>query len=109
MHQLDFIGALLQEIFKNRAFLKLDSIYAECFPEYSSCFGITLILLKSMYIMTNSGNVFDDDLTEWFIEACLIQYQCQMSIYYKYAPDGTKIVFFFMLMILSIGMHLKLL
>ena len=27
-----------------------------------------------------------------FIEAVFVQYQCQMSIYYKYAPDGTNIV-----------------
>ena len=32
VHQLDFIGALLQEKFKNRVFLKLDSIYADYFP-----------------------------------------------------------------------------
>ena len=43
--------------------------------------------------MTNSGKFFDDYLTEWFLEAGFIQYQCQMSIYYKYAPDVTKIVF----------------
>ena len=30
-------------------------------------------------------------MTYWLPEAGLIQYQCQMSIYYKYAPDG-KIV-----------------
>ena len=41
--------------------------------------------------MTNSGKLFADELTEWLLEACFIQYQCQMSIYYKYAPDGTKI------------------
>ena len=26
-------------------------------------------------------------------EADFIQYQCQISIYYKYAPDGSKMVF----------------
>ena len=31
VHQLDFIGALLQEKVKNRVFLKLDSIYADSF------------------------------------------------------------------------------
>ena len=45
-----------------------------------------------MYVMTNSGKVFADDLTEWLLEAGFIQYQCQMSIYYKYALGGTKIV-----------------
>ena len=31
-------------------------------------------------------------LKEWLIEEGFIQSQCQMSIYYKYAPDGSKIV-----------------
>ena len=42
--------------------------------------------------MTNSGKLFSDELTEWLLEAGLIQSQLHMSIYYKYAPDGTKIV-----------------
>ena len=45
-----------------------------------------------MYGITNSGNLSDDELTEGLIEAGFIQYQCQMSIYYNYAPDGTKII-----------------
>ena len=42
--------------------------------------------------MTSSGNLFADGLTEWLLEVVYIQSQCQMSIYYKYAPDGSKIV-----------------
>ena len=45
-----------------------------------------------MYGMTNYGKLFADELTEWLLEAGFIQSQCQMSIYYKYAPDGSKIV-----------------
>ena len=45
-----------------------------------------------MYGMTNSGNLFADELTEWLLEAGFIQPQGQMSIYYKYAPDVSKIV-----------------
>ena len=45
-----------------------------------------------MYGMTNSGKLFSDELIEWLLEAGFIQSQCQMSIYYKYAPDGSKIV-----------------
>ena len=41
--------------------------------------------------MNNSGKLFTDELTEWLFEAGFIQSQFQMSIYYKYAPDGTKI------------------
>ena len=63
-HQLYFIGAFLQAKVKNRVFVKLDSRYAECSPEYSSYFGRALGLLKYMYGMTNSGKLFDDELTE---------------------------------------------
>ena len=42
--------------------------------------------------MTNSGKLFADDMKEWLIEEGFIQPQCQMSIYYKYAPDGSKMV-----------------
>ena len=45
-----------------------------------------------MYGMTNSWKLFADELTEWLIEAGFIQSQCQMYIYYRYAPDGSKIV-----------------
>ena len=45
-----------------------------------------------MYDMTKSGKLFADELIEWLLEAGFIQYQCQMSIYYKYQPDGSKIV-----------------
>ena len=45
-----------------------------------------------MYVMTNSGKLFADELTEWLIKEGFVQSQCQMSIYYKYAPDESKIV-----------------
>ena len=45
-----------------------------------------------MYGITNSGNLFAYELTEWLLEAGFIQSQCQMCIYYKYALDGSKIV-----------------
>ena len=73
-------------------FLKLDSRYADYFPEYSSCFGRALRLIKSMYGMTNSGKLFAVEVTKRLIEAGFIQYQFQFSIYYKYEPDGAKIV-----------------
>ena len=72
--------------------MKLDSRYADYFTSYSSYFGISLRLLESLYGMTNYGKIFSDELTEWLLEAGFIQSQCQMSIYYKYAPDGTNIV-----------------
>ena len=45
-----------------------------------------------MYGITNSGKLFSDVLTKWLLEAGFVQSQCQMSIYYKYTLDGTKIV-----------------
>ena len=35
---------------------------------------------------------FLNELTEWLLEAGFIQSQCQTSIYYKYAPDVSKII-----------------
>ena len=45
-----------------------------------------------MYVMTNSGKLFTDELTEWLLEAVFIQSQCHMYIYYKYEQDETNIV-----------------
>ena len=87
MHQLDFIGALLQAKVKNRVFGKLNSRYTDYFPEYSNYFGRYLTLLKSMYGMNNYGKLSDDELTECLIKAYFIQSKCKMYIYYEYAPD----------------------
>ena len=84
MHKLDFIGAFLQAKVKNRVFVKLDS---RLFPEYSNYFGSALLLLKSIYGMTNSGKLFSDELIKWLLGAGFIQSQYQMYIYYKYASD----------------------
>ena len=92
VYQLYFIGSFLQAKVNNRVFVTLNIRYAAYFPEYSQYFGRSLKLLKSMYGMTNSGKLFADDLTEWLIEEGFMQSQYQMSIYYKYAPDGYKIV-----------------
>ena len=82
----------MQAKVKNRVFVKLDMRYADYFQEYAQYFLRALKLLKSMYGITNSGKLFSDEMTEWLIEEGFIQSQCQMSIYYKYAPDGSKIV-----------------
>ena len=92
VHILDFIESFLQAKVKNRVFVKLESRYADYFPEYSNYSGRALILLKSMHGMTNSGKLFADELTEWILEAGFIQYQFHISIYYKYAQEGTNIV-----------------
>ena len=48
------------------------------------------MLLNYVYGMNNSGELFAYELIEWLLGAGFIQYQCQMSIYYKYEPDETK-------------------
>ena len=46
-----------------------------------------------MYRMANYGKVFSDELNNWLIdEAGLKQSKLQMSVYYKYSPDGSKLV-----------------
>ena len=44
-----------------------------------------------MYGMTNSGKFFAYELTEWLLESGFIQSKCQISIYNKYALDGSNI------------------
>ena len=88
VHQLYFIKAFLQSKVKNRVFVKLYSRYTDYFPGYSKYFGRALRLLKSMYGMNNSRNLFYDELTEWLLETGFIPSQCRMSIYYKYSPYG---------------------
>ena len=80
VHQLDFIGPLLQAKFINRVFVKLDSRYADYFQGYSNYYERDLRLLNYKYGMTKSGDLFSDSLTEWLLETVFIQYQCQMSI-----------------------------
>ena len=92
VYKLYFIGSFLQAKVKNRVFVKLDIRYTDYFLECAKYSGRALRLLKSMYGMTNSGNLFSDELTEWLLETGFIQSQCQISIYYKYAPYGSKIV-----------------
>ena len=71
VHQLYFIGTFLQAKVKNKVFVKLDSIYADYFPEYSNYSVGALVLLKSVYGMTNSGKLFFDELTQLLLEAGL--------------------------------------
>ena len=82
----------MQAKVKNIVFVELDIRYTDYFPEYAKYFGRDLILLKSMYGMTNSGKLFANESTECLLEAGFIQAQCQMSNYYKYTPDGSIIV-----------------
>ena len=95
----------------NRVFVKLDSRYANYFPEYSSYFGRALRLLKYTYEMANSGNLFADELTYWLINKTRFKKsQYQMSIYYKYMHNMEQnMLFYLMLMIVYIGKNLKLL
>ena len=63
VRQLYFIGEFLQEKVKNIVFVNLDSRYTDYFTKYSKYFGRSLVLLNSIYGMTNSGKLFADELT----------------------------------------------
>ena len=46
-----------------------------------------------MYGMNNSGKLFSDELTNFMIEQSGFKNsKFQMSVYYKYAQDGSKLV-----------------
>ena len=82
----------MQAKVNNRVFVKLDIRCTDYFPEYANYVGRALGLLQSMYVMNNFGKLFADELTEWLLEAGFIQSKYHMSIYDKYAPEGSKIV-----------------
>ena len=54
-------------------FVKLDSRYADNFPEYPSYFGRDLILLKYIYRRNIYGKSVADELTEWLNKSGFIQ------------------------------------
>ena len=54
VHQIDFIGAFLQDKVNNRVFVKLDMRYADYFPEYAQYFGRAFKIVKV--------HVWDDQL-----------------------------------------------
>ena len=48
---------------------------------------------KSMYGMTNLGRIFSEELINFLMhESGFRHSKCQMSIYYNYAPDVSKLV-----------------
>ena len=65
---MDFIGSFIQVNVKQIIFVKLDSRYGETFPEFAKYFGIPLRLNKSMYVITNSGKLFADEITNFLID-----------------------------------------
>ena len=48
--------------------MKLDSGYEEYIPEYANYFGRTLRLNKSMYGMTDYGEIFVNELKNWLLD-----------------------------------------
>ena len=91
VHQLDLIGSFLQSNAKNRSFVNFESRYREYFPEYANYFGIPLRQKKSMYVMTNYGKLFVYEPTNLLIDEEVFNHsKYQMSVYYKYAPYGSK-------------------
>ena len=63
VQKFDFIGEFIQSNVKHIYFVILDSIYGEYFLEYANYFGRLSRLKKSMYGMSNSENLFADEIT----------------------------------------------
>ena len=55
IYQLDFIGAFLHAIARNRVFTILPNEWRELFPELADWFGVPLRLLKSIYGSVDSS------------------------------------------------------
>ena len=73
--------------------MKFDSRYGEYFRYYCNYFGRPLRLKKLMYEMNNSGKLFADEITNFMMdEEGFKQSKFKMSIFYKYAPYGSKLV-----------------
>ena len=54
---------------------------------------LPLKIRKSLYVMTNYGKIFADDIANFLIDVSgFKKLQFKMSVYYKYATDGYKIV-----------------
>ena len=68
VHQLDFIGAFLQAIAKNRTFTTLPTEWKELFPDLADWFGTPLKLLKSIYGSTDSTCKWDDTLSDFLVK-----------------------------------------
>ena len=91
--QLYFIGEFLQADVKHTFLVKLYSRNGEYFPEHENYFGRPFIQNNSMYGMTDYVYLFSDELTNCLIdEAGFKNPQCQISIYYNYAPYVSNLV-----------------
>ena len=84
--------------------LVLSCIYQEI---YQSTNGGALVLLKSVYGITNSGKLFSDELTQWLHEAGLFNLNFRyLSIISMHKMEKN---IYLMLIIVSIGIVMKLL
>ena len=65
IYQLNFIGAFLHAIARNRVFTILPNEWRELFPELADWFGVPLRLLKSIYGSIDSSHNWDDTLKDF--------------------------------------------
>ena len=76
---------------------------------YRSCIGSLIYILSTGVDLSFAVHKLAKFSAAGLLKSGCIQSQCHMSIYYKYAPDGSKIVVYLMLMIFSIGIQMKIL
>ena len=62
-----------------------------------------------MYGMNNSGKLFADEFTEWLLEAGLFNHNVRYLYIISMHQMDLKLLFYLMLMILSIGIQMKIL
>ena len=81
IYQIDFIGAFLHALARNRTFTKLPKEWKELFPDLSEWFDVPLLLLKSVYGSVDGPRNWDDTLKEALFDFGFVRCHCANSIY----------------------------
>ena len=81
IYQIDFIGAFLHAVSRNRTFTILPEEWKELCPELSEWFGTPLLLLKSVYGSVDGPKNWDNTLKEALLEFGFKQCYSASSIY----------------------------
>ena len=64
IYQIDFIGAFLHAVSRNKTYTVLPQEWKELFPDLQEWFGVPLLLLKSVYGVVDGPRNWDDTLKE---------------------------------------------
>ena len=64
IYQIDFVGAFLHAVSRNKTYTVLPKEWKELFPDLEEWFGVPLLLLKSVYGVVDGPCNWDDTLKE---------------------------------------------